>query len=92
LRNIAVTAPYMHDGSIATLEQVLDHYVAGGRAKNPRLSESIKPLTLSEDDRRDLIAFLHSLTDEEALRDARWSDPWNSAGSHGRADRNSHVP
>jgi cytochrome c peroxidase len=77
LRNIAVTAPYMHDGSIATLDQVLDHYVAGGRAKNPLLSESIKPLTLSEDERRDLIAFLHSLTDEEALRDPRWSDPFD---------------
>jgi len=76
LRNIAVTAPYMHDGSIPTLEQVLDHYVAGGRAKNPRISESIQPLTLSEDERRDLIAFLQSLTDEEALHDPRWSNPW----------------
>jgi cytochrome c peroxidase len=76
LRNIAVTAPYMHDGSIATLQEVLNHYVAGSRAPNPRLSESIKPLTLSDDDRRDLIAFLESLTDQEALRDPRWSDPW----------------
>ena len=77
LRNVAVTAPYMHDGSIATLNEVLDHYVAGGRAPNPRQSESIQPLTLREDERRDLVAFLHSLTDEVLLRDPRWSDPWS---------------
>jgi cytochrome c peroxidase len=78
LRNIAVTAPYMHDGSIGTLEVVLDHYIAGGRARNPRTSESIKPLTLDDADRRDLITFLDSLTDTEALRDPRWSDPWKN--------------
>lgn len=77
LRNVAVTAPYMHDGSIAALGEVLDHYVAGGRAPNPRQSESIQPLTLRDDERRDLIAFLLSLTDEELLRDPRWSDPWS---------------
>jgi len=76
LRNIALTAPYMHDGSIATLEEVLDHYTAGGRARNPQISDSIKPLPLTEDERRDLLAFLRSLTDEQALRDPRWSDPW----------------
>ena len=76
LRNVAVTAPYMHDGSIATLDEVLDHYVAGGRAPNPRQSESIQPLALREDERLDLIAFLYSLTDEALLRDPRWSDPW----------------
>ena len=77
LRNVGVTAPYMHDGSIAALGEVLDHYVAGGRAPNPRQSESIEPLTLREDERRDLIAFLLSLTDEALLRDPRWSDPWS---------------
>ena len=71
-----MTAPYMHDGSIATLEGVLDHYVAGGRAPNPRQSESIQALTLGEDERRDLTAFLESFTDEEALSDQRWTDPW----------------
>src|SRR4030095_7328146 len=76
LRNIAVTAPYMHDGSIATRDQVLHHYIDGGRAKNSRLSDSIQPLALTEDERRDLISFLQSLTDEEALHDPRWSDPW----------------
>ena len=44
-----MTAPYMHDGSIATLDEVLDHYVAGGRAPNARQSESIQPLALRED-------------------------------------------
>ena len=78
LRNVAVTAPYMHDGSIAALGEVLDHYVAGGRAPNPRQSESIQPLTLREDERRDLIAFLQSLTDEALLRDPRCSDPWSA--------------
>jgi cytochrome c peroxidase len=76
LRNIAVTAPYMHDGSIATLEETLDHYVAGGRASNPLKSTGLQPLTLSADERRDLIAFLESLTDREALSDPRWSNPW----------------
>ena len=78
LRNVAVTAPYMHDGSIAALGEVLDHYMAGGRAPNPRQSDSIQPLTLREDERRDLIAFLQSLTDEALLRDSRWSDPWST--------------
>jgi cytochrome c peroxidase len=76
LRNIAVTAPYMHDGSIATLDEVLDHYIAGGRAPNSQQSEFLVPLELSARDRDDLIAFLHSLTDEKLLADPRWSDPW----------------
>ena len=78
LRNVAVTAPYMHDGSIAALGEVLDHYVAGGRAPNPRQSDSIRPLSLRDDERRDLIAFLQSLTDEALLRDPRWGDPWST--------------
>jgi cytochrome c peroxidase len=74
--DIAVTAPYMHDGSIATLDEVLDHYSTGGRTPNPARSTGLKPFTLSDGERRDLIAFLQSLTDEAALRDPRWSDPW----------------
>ena len=50
--------------------------MAGGRATNPRQSDSIRPLSLREDERRDLIAFLQSLTDEALLRDPRWGDPW----------------
>ena len=76
LRNVSVTAPYMHDGSIAALSEVLDHYVAGGRAPNPQQSDAIEPLALRDDERRDLIAFLQSLTDDALLRDPRWSDPW----------------
>lgn len=91
LRNIAVTAPYMHDGSIATLEEVLDHYVAGGRAPNPRQSKSIEPLKLSAGDRRDLIAFLESLTDREALEDRRWSNPWTGRNER-RTARGANQP
>jgi cytochrome c peroxidase len=76
LRNIAVTAPYMHDGSMATLDDVVDHYAAGGRFASPNKSRIIRPFRLSEQDRRDLVEFLRSLTDEELLRDPRWSDPW----------------
>jgi cytochrome c peroxidase len=76
LRNVAVTAPYMHDGSIRTLEEVLDHYQAGGRTRNPNLSTGLRRFTLSAPERRDLLAFLESLTDREALQDPRWSDPW----------------
>lgn len=76
LRNIAVTAPYMHDGSIATLEQVLDHYMAGGRFTNANKSVRISPFSLSQGERQDLIEFLKSLTDDELLHDPRWSNPW----------------
>jgi cytochrome c peroxidase len=76
LRNIAVTAPYMHDGSLATLEEVLDHYAAGGKSEHPNKSRIIRPFKLSPGDRVDLIEFLKSLTDEELLHDPRWSDPW----------------
>ncbi len=75
LRNIAVTGPYMHDGSLATLEAVIDHYAAGGRMHDPNKSDLIRPLNLREADKRDLIEFLKSLTDEEMLHDPRWSDP-----------------
>jgi cytochrome c peroxidase len=87
LRNIAVTAPYMHDGSIATLEEVLDHYEAGGRtiasgpnagigSANPRKDPVIQRLSLTAEQRADLIAFLKSLTDEELLHDPALSSPF----------------
>jgi cytochrome c peroxidase len=87
LRNVAVTAPYMHDGSVATLEEAIDHYAAGGRTiatgahagvgrHNPNKSSSIRGFTLTQDQRADLIAFLQSLTDEALLRDPRLSNPW----------------
>jgi cytochrome c peroxidase len=87
LRNIAVTGPYMHDGSIGTLEAVLDHYAAGGRTiksgpnagigrDNRNKDRSIEGFRLSAEDRADLIAFLRSLTDDAVLHDTRFSDPW----------------
>jgi len=87
LRNIAVTAPYMHDGSIATLSEVLDHYAAGGRtitdgpdagdgSDSPLKSSFMVGFTLSDQERADLLAFLESLTDEEFLTNPKFSNPW----------------
>ena len=78
LRNIAVTAPYMHDGSLATLGDVIDHYAAGGKFPHPNKSRIVRPFRLTGTDKADLIEFLQSLTDEELLHDPRWSDPWPS--------------
>lgn len=82
LRNIAVTAPYMHDGSLPTLEDVIQHYAVGGKLDHPNKSHILRRLNLADSDKRDLIEFLKSLTDEEALHDPRWSNPWNSVEAH----------
>jgi cytochrome c peroxidase len=63
LREIEHTGPYMHDGSLKTLEEVVEHYDKGG-IKNAHLSARIKPLKLSERDKSDLVAFLKSLSGE----------------------------
>lgn len=87
LRNIALTAPYMHDGSIATLQEVIDHYARGGRyietgdlagdgRLNPYKSEFVVGFELSNQERSDLLAFLESLTDETVLTNARWANPF----------------
>jgi len=87
LRNVAVTAPYMHDGSIATLEEVLDFYAAGGRVitsgphagdgrNNPFKSDLVAAISLTAQDKADLVAFLKTLTDEDLLTDPRFSDPF----------------
>jgi cytochrome c peroxidase len=77
LRNIAITAPYMHDGSIATLEAVIEHYSVGGRSRlQPNRSPILKPLQLTVAEKQDLIEFLRSLTDEELRKDPRWRNPW----------------
>jgi cytochrome c peroxidase len=65
LRNVALTAPYMHDGSLATLFDVIDLYAMGGRP-NPHLDPELKPIALTAQDRTDLIAFLESLTSPTA--------------------------
>ena len=74
----------MHDGSLATLEEVLDHYAAGGRFDHPNKSRILKPFRLTESEKRDLLEFLRSLTDEGLLHDPRWSDPWGAAEKVGR--------
>jgi cytochrome c peroxidase len=74
LRNIAVTAPYMHDGSIATLEGVLDHYASGGRRSRFR-SRAVTGFTLTARDRADLLAFLTSLTDDAFLANPAFAPP-----------------
>jgi len=61
VRNVALTAPYMHDGSIATLEEVVEWYDRGGHP-NPSLSEKIRPLRLSAQDKADLVAFMQACT------------------------------
>lgn len=63
LREVANTAPYMHDGSFKTLEEVVEHYNKGG-IKNPHLHQRMKPLNLTEQDKKDLIAFLKALSGE----------------------------
>ena len=63
LRNIALTAPYMHDGRFATLDAVLDHYAR--IARQPTSDARLRSFNLSPDERADLIAFLHTLTDAE---------------------------
>ena len=63
LRDVALSAPYMHDGSLKTLKDVVDFYAGGGNS-NPFLDKEMKPLNLSAQDRADLVKFLESLTGE----------------------------
>lgn len=87
LRNVELTAPYMHDGSIATLPEVIDHYAAGGRtiadgpnagigSDNPNRSEFVTGFDFDAQEKADLIAFLRALTDEDFVTNPRFSDPW----------------
>jgi cytochrome c peroxidase len=87
LRNVELTAPYMHDGSASSLEEVMAHYVAGGRtiadgpnagigSASPLKDSLIRPADLSSQEQADLIAFLKSLTDPVFISDSRFSDPW----------------
>lgn len=87
LRNIALTAPYMHDGSIATLKEVIAHYKAGGRtihsgpnagdgSKNPFKNGFVNGFELSDAEEADLLAFLRSLTDETFVNEPSLGDPF----------------
>lgn len=86
LRNVGLTAPYMHDGSVATLADVIDHYAAGGRllpdgplAGDGRLNPNKSPLVFKMDldagEKSDLLAFLDSLTDHSFITDPRFAAP-----------------
>ncbi|MCW5622087.1 MAG: hypothetical protein KIS79_13355 [Burkholderiales bacterium] len=77
LRNVELTAPYMHDGSLATWREVVDFYDRGGNG-NPDLDPLIGPLFLNEQDKEDLVAFMRTLTGanvEELARQARAAAP-----------------
>ena len=91
LRNIAMTAPYMHDGSIATLDGVLEHYMQGGRiidegphagdgSRNPYKSVFVREFELTKSEREDLLAFLRALTDRTVLTDPVYSNPFSDPG------------
>jgi cytochrome c peroxidase len=86
LRNVVVTAPYMHDGSVATLEEVVDIYSQGGRKigdgpnagdgrASPIKSGLIVKIDLTPQEKADLVAFLKTLTDETLLSSPRFSAP-----------------
>ncbi len=87
LRNVAVTAPYLHDGSAATLEDVLAIYRNGGRnltegpwagdgRNNPNRSNFVRPFEATDEEIADVIAFLESMTDEAFLTDPAFGSPW----------------
>lgn len=87
LRNVALTAPYLHDGSAQTLEEVIRFYEAGGRVitegeyagdgrQNPYKSGFVQGISLTDQERQDLVAFLESLTDTEFLTNPAFSDPF----------------
>lgn len=71
LRNVALNAPYMHNGRFATLDEVIDFYAAGGGPgvgnPVPHLDDKMRPYTITKEEKADLIAFLQSLTDESNL-------------------------
>jgi cytochrome c peroxidase len=87
LRNAARTAPYMHDGSVATLKEVVDNYAAGGRdittgpyagdgRQNPHKDPLISGIDLSERDREDIVAFLTTLNEPDFAKIPRFADPF----------------
>jgi cytochrome c peroxidase len=82
LRNVTLTAPYMHDGRFKTLEEVIEHYNSGVK-DNPNLDPRLrgsnglpKKMGLTPFDKSSLIAFLNTLTDESVATDTRFSNPF----------------
>jgi len=82
LRNVALTPPYMHDGTVLTLEAAIEHYAAGGRAArqngtpSPLTSPLIRGFALDAAETADLIAFLESLTDREFVENEAFGSPF----------------
>jgi cytochrome c peroxidase len=76
LRNIALTAPYMHDGRFQTLEEVIEHYNSGGHYADNVVTLSIQPLNLTEYDKQALLAFLHTLTDTTYYTNPAFRNPF----------------
>ena len=75
LRNIALSAPYMHDGRFQTLEEVIDHYDSGGFIAD-NLHPLIRPLGLTDEQKGQLLTFLHALTDTSYFEDPLFIDPF----------------
>lgn len=84
LRNIDMTAPYMHDGRFNTLEEVVDHYSENIKThrnlsfelRDPDDGGEAKKINFSDPDKQALVAFLHTLTDEKLLTQEKYSDPF----------------
>lgn len=76
LRNIALTAPYMHNGMFQTLEEVVDHYVSGGHYADNVVLLSISPQNFTEYDKQALVAFLHTLTDTSYYDNPAFANPF----------------
>ncbi|MCS7027967.1 MAG: c-type cytochrome [Bacteroidia bacterium] len=74
LRNVALTAPYMHDGRFKTLEEVIEHYNRGGK-NHPYKDGDIFPLNLTEQEKKDIVNFLKTLTDEEFINNPAFKRP-----------------
>lgn len=76
LRNITLTGPYMHDGRFETLAEVIDHYNSGGKS-SPNKDPLIRPLGLTDEQKQNLEAFLHTLVDTSYLENAYIVNPFN---------------
>jgi cytochrome c peroxidase len=79
LRNVEVAGPYMHNGSLSTLEDVVEHYSRSFN-RHPNLDVRMLPLNLTESEKSALVAFLKTLTDRAFLTDPRFSDPFDPPG------------
>tara|TARA_B100000508_G_scaffold141091_1_gene146282 strand:- start:4732 stop:5742 length:1011 start_codon:yes stop_codon:yes gene_type:complete len=76
LRNVEMTAPYMHDGSLNTLKEVIEHYKSGG-SSHPTKSKLIKPFELSKEEEEHLLSFLRSLSDKSMKK--HWQKVFNTS-------------